>query len=150
MKCIVLFGAGKSATVLIDYLKQLATEKKWHVIVADSDLQTAKQKTGNHPLVKAVQLNIEKDQQRRELVQQANVVISLMPPHLHYLIALDCILFHKHLLTASYVDDNIKKLKDDIQHRNLLFLCEMGLDPGIVYRQKKALLLLLNRIVAGW
>ena len=131
MKCIVLFGAGKSATVLIDYLKQLATKKNWHVVVADSDLKTTQQKTGRHPLVKAVQLNIEKDQQRRELVQQAHVVISLMPPDLHYLIALDCILFHKHLLTASYIDDKIKKLKEDIEHRSLLFLCEMGLDPGI-------------------
>jgi len=45
MKCIVLFGAGKSATVLIDYLKQLANEKKWHVIVADTNLKTAKEKT---------------------------------------------------------------------------------------------------------
>ncbi|TKK66165.1 saccharopine dehydrogenase [Ilyomonas limi] len=131
MKCIVLFGAGKSATALIDYLKQLATEKKWHVIVADYDFKIAKEKTGNHPQVKAVKVNIENDQQRKELVQKAHVVISLMPPHLHHLIALDCILFHKHLLTASYVDEEIKKLQSDIRHRNLLFLCEMGLDPGI-------------------
>ncbi len=131
MKCIVLFGAGKSATVLIDYLKQLATEKSWSIIVADSNLKTVKQKTGRHPLVKPVQLNIEHEQQRKELIQQADVVISLMPPALHYLIALDCILFHKHLLTASYVDEQLQQLRDDIKHRNLLFLCEMGLDPGI-------------------
>ena len=131
MKCIVLFGAGKSATALIDYLKQLATKKQWHVIVADNNLKTAKEKTGNHSLVKAVGVNITNERQRKELVQKAHVVISLMPPDLHYLIALDCILFHKHLLTASYVDEKIKKLQDDIQHRNLLFLCEMGLDPGI-------------------
>src|ERR1700712_5479530 len=108
MKCIVLFGAGKSATVLIDYLKQLATEKKWHVVVADNNLKTAKEKTGNHAFVKAKEVNIVNDSQRRELIQQAHVVISLMPPDLHYLIALDCILFHKHLLTASYVDDKIR------------------------------------------
>jgi len=131
MKCIVLFGAGKSATVLIEYLKQLASEKKWHVIVADSNLKMVKEKTGSHPFVKAAEINVENDRQRKELVQSADIVISLMPPDLHYLIALDCILFHKHLLTASYVDDKIKKLKDDIKHRNLLFLCEMGLDPGI-------------------
>ncbi len=131
MKCIVLFGAGKSATLLIDYLKQLAQEKKWHVIVADSNLKITKEKTGIHPLVKAVEVNVENERQRKELIQKAHVVISLMPPDLHYLIALDCILFHKHLLTASYVDDKIKMLKDDIKHRGLLFLCEMGLDPGI-------------------
>src|SRR5438270_1930815 len=108
MKCIVLFGAGKSATVLIDYLKQLANEKKWHIIVADSNLKMAKEKTGSHPLVKAVEVNIQNEQQRKDLVQKAHVIISLMPPDLHYLIALDCILFHKHLLTASYLDDKVR------------------------------------------
>jgi saccharopine dehydrogenase-like NADP-dependent oxidoreductase len=34
-------------------------------------------------------------------------------------------------LTASYIDDNIKKLQKDINSKNLLFICEMGLDPGI-------------------
>ncbi len=131
MKCILLFGAGKSATALIDYLKHLATDNVLHVIVADNDIKTAKQKTGNHPLVKAVKTDINNDKSRKELVQQADIVISLLPPALHYLVALDCILFHKHLLTASYVDDKLRELEKDIKHRNLLFLCEMGLDPGI-------------------
>jgi len=55
----------------------------------------------------------------------------MMPPTLHYLIALDCITYKKHLLTASYIDEKIKALASSIQENNLLFLCEMGLDPGI-------------------
>ncbi|MEP7318973.1 MAG: saccharopine dehydrogenase C-terminal domain-containing protein [Panacibacter sp.] len=59
------------------------------------------------------------------------MVISMMPHSLHYLIALDCIEFGKHLLTASYVSDEIKQLEPAINSKKLLFLCEMGLDPGI-------------------
>jgi saccharopine dehydrogenase-like NADP-dependent oxidoreductase len=131
LKHIVLFGAGKSATVLIEYLKEIATENIWQVIVADSNLEAAQAKVGEHALAKAVSVNIENADERKELIAQADVVISLMPPHLHYLLALDCIELNKHLLTASYVDEKIKSLQPEIEKRNLLFLCEMGLDPGI-------------------
>jgi len=131
LKHIVLFGAGKSATVLIEYLKEIATENIWQVIVADNNLETAQAKVGEHALVKAVSVNIENADERKELIEQADVVISLMPPHLHYLLALDCLELNKHLLTASYVDEQIKSLQPEIEKRNLLFLCEMGLDPGI-------------------
>ncbi len=131
MKHIVLFGAGRSATVLIDYLKQTATEIVCKVTVADADLKTVEQKVGEHPLVKAAEVNIENENQRKELISQADVVISLMPPHLHYLVAIDCLQLGKHLLTASYVDEKIKALEQQIHEKNLFFLCEMGLDPGI-------------------
>jgi len=131
MKCILLIGAGKSATVLIDYLKKIATEHQWKVIIADSNLQAAQQKTGLHPFVKAKEVNITDEAQRKALIQEADVVISLMPPSLHNLVAVDCLLLGKHLLTASYVDEKIKQLATDIKEKNLLFLCEMGLDPGI-------------------
>ena len=42
---ILLFGAGKSATVLIDYLINEAELNNWQVIVADADLQLALMKT---------------------------------------------------------------------------------------------------------
>ncbi|WP_153797278.1 saccharopine dehydrogenase C-terminal domain-containing protein [Foetidibacter luteolus] len=131
MKSILVFGAGKSATVLIDYLKKTIEEQGWALVVADSNLQAAKEKTGNQPGAKAVEVNIGNEAERRALVQQADLVISLMPPVLHHLLAADCLQFNKHFLTASYVDENMQKLAAEIKQKNLLFLCEMGLDPGI-------------------
>ena len=131
LKHIVLFGAGKSATVLIDYLKNIATENIWKVTVADNNLEIVQSKVGEHDLVKPAQVNIENEQQRKALVEQADIVISMMPPNLHYLLALDCIELGKHLLTASYVSESINVLQEQIEKKGLLFLCEMGLDPGI-------------------
>jgi saccharopine dehydrogenase-like NADP-dependent oxidoreductase len=54
-----------------------------------------------------------------------------MPPHLHMLIAEACLQFNKNLLTASYIDEVTKKLSQQVKEKNLLFLYEMGLDPGI-------------------
>jgi saccharopine dehydrogenase-like NADP-dependent oxidoreductase len=131
MKQILLFGAGKSATVLIRYLKQLATEKQWRVTVADADVAIAAAKTGTHSLVTPVGVQVEDSTQRAALIREADLVISLLPAALHFLVATDCVQYGKHLLTASYIDEQIRQLAPEIQAKGLLFLCEMGLDPGI-------------------
>ncbi len=131
MKHILLFGAGKSATFLIEYLKELSTTFQYKVTVADANFENVKLKVGQHPFVKAASANAENKTERKTLIEQADVVISLLPPSLHYLVALDCIESGKHLLTASYTDEKILSLKSQIESKNLLFLCEMGLDPGI-------------------
>src|SRR4051812_3198832 len=126
MKHILLFGAGKSATVLIDYLKDLAIENQYHVTVADGNLANLHSKVGEYTLVKSKQTDVENDYQRQHLIKEADIVISLLPPSLHYLVALDCLEFEKHLLTASYVDEKISALKNEVTDKKLLFLCEMG------------------------
>jgi saccharopine dehydrogenase-like NADP-dependent oxidoreductase len=131
MNHILLFGAGKSATVLIGYLKKTATDKQWRVTVADVNLAAAQSKVGEHAFVKAAGISIDDEAERKTLIQSADVVISLLPPALHYFVALDCLAYGKHLLTASYVDDKIRQLETEIKKKEILFLCEMGLDPGI-------------------
>jgi saccharopine dehydrogenase-like NADP-dependent oxidoreductase len=131
MKNILLFGAGKSATCLIDYLLTNAPRQKWHVTVVDSDLMLIKSKTGKSYYVTPVAIDIRDQQARQALVEETDLVISLLPPSLHILVAKDCLQYRKHLLTASYTDPEVKKLQKDIQKAGLLFMYEMGLDPGI-------------------
>lgn len=131
MKTILLFGAGKSASVLIKYLIKESEINHWKFIVADASKELIEIKTGGSKFAEAIQLDITNDIAREKLIQRAHVVISMMPPALHFLIAKDCVEWRKHLLTASYLDHNMKSLRDEINHRKLLFLCEMGLDPGI-------------------
>lgn len=131
MKTIVLIGAGKSATVLIDYLIAEAKTNNWKFIIADSNREQILLKTKHSQFAEAVQLDVTNEKQRGDLIQRAHVVISMMPPALHFLVAKDCVEYRKHLLTASYLDDKMKSLMDEISNRKLLFICEMGLDPGI-------------------
>lgn len=131
MKKILLFGAGKSATVLIDYLLENAEEEFWQLILVDADLKSARSKIANSPHGVAVSFDIKNDEERKKYIGEADIVISMLPATLHYIIAQDCVQLNKHLLTASYVDDQIKNLGSKIENKGLLFLCEMGLDPGI-------------------
>jgi saccharopine dehydrogenase-like NADP-dependent oxidoreductase len=131
LKNILLFGAGKSASVLIEYLIENAAENNWHVTIVDADKKLIEQKTKKHPSSTAIEANITNDILRIELIKNTDLVISMMPPFLHIHIAKDCVQFSKHLLTASYADEQIKLLADEVKNKGIIFLCEMGLDPGI-------------------
>ena len=140
MKTILLLGAGKSATVLIEYLLANAATEGWQLVLVDADLQRAREKLKDHPLSIAVAFDIKQEPQRQTFIQEADVVISLLPPALHILVAQDCVTFGKNLLTASYVDDAMKALQPEIEKKGLLFLCEMGLDPGIDHMSAKKMI----------
>ncbi len=131
MKTILLFGAGKSATVLIDYLIDNAAAEKWAIVVVDADLQLAKSKIAGSAYANAVSFDINNMDERVQFIRSADIVISLLPPHLHIEVAKDCVKLQKNLLTASYVDESIKELQAEIEKNKLFFLYEMGLDPGI-------------------
>ncbi len=131
MPQILLFGAGKSATTLIRYLIDVAGTRGWQVVVAENNLELALSKIGSAACAHAVQLDVGNEAERDRLVSEADVVISLLPPTLHFLVATSCLRLRRHLLTASYVDDAIRALSKDAHDNGLLFLCEMGLDPGI-------------------
>jgi len=131
MKTILLFGAGKSATYLIDYLGRCSDENKWKLLVCDSDVSLAQAKTKIFSSAEAISFDVSNEEKRHQFVSKADIVISMLPPSLHFLVAKDCVAFSKNLLTASYIDEKIKTLKPEIEKKGLLFLGEMGLDPGI-------------------
>ncbi|HET7116500.1 MAG TPA: saccharopine dehydrogenase C-terminal domain-containing protein, partial [Hanamia sp.] len=131
MKTILLFGAGKSATCLIDYLGNCSDENNWKLLVCDSNLLLAQSKTKNFTSAEALSFDVSNEEKRHEYISKVDMVISMLPPGLHFLVAKDCVTFSKNLLTASYIDEKIKSLKNEIDKKGLIFLGEMGLDPGI-------------------
>jgi saccharopine dehydrogenase (NADP+, L-glutamate forming) len=137
---ILIIGAGKSATVLIQYLQQKAVENDWYILLADGDEVVAKNKWNNAPNGSALGIDIENDLDRQNLIQKADIVVSMMPAQLHFLVAKDCLQFGKPLFTASYVDDNMRSIAAEIESKQLLFLCEMGLDPGIDHMSAMAII----------
>jgi len=137
---ILIIGAGKSATVLIQYLQQKAVENDWYILLADGDEAIAKNKWNNAPNGTALGIDIQNDLDRQNLVQKADIVVSMMPAQLHFLVAKDCLQYGKPLFTASYVDDNMRSIAAAIEAKQLLFLCEMGLDPGIDHMSAMAII----------
>lgn len=131
MKTVLVFGAGKSATVLIEYLLKKAELHNWELLVVDADMALANAKLGDSLRGKAYSFDVLDAQQRTSFIEKSDLVISLLPPHLHIEVAKDCLLLGKNLLTASYINPEIRQLERQIKEKGVLFLYEMGLDPGI-------------------
>jgi saccharopine dehydrogenase-like NADP-dependent oxidoreductase len=131
MNQILIIGAGRSSSSLITYILEQAAKLGWYIIVADANLELAAEKVGNHPHGRAVWLDVTKSNDRKDLIGRVDVVVSLLPAHLHLEVAHDCIKLKKHLITASYVSHELYRLGDEARDRELIFMGEMGLDPGI-------------------
>lgn len=131
MRNILIIGAGRSASSLIKYLLEKSEQENLHLTIADLSLDLARQKTNHHKNATAIALNIADEDQRKSEIKKATIVISMLPAHLHIEVAKDCIIFKKHLVTASYINDAMQALDADAKANNLVFMNEIGLDPGI-------------------
>lgn len=132
MKQILVIGAGRSSTVLIDYLKKYTQQAPVRLTIADADLQLAKAKAGTESeKISAVAINILKAEALTEAVRQADLVISMVPARFHLLVAKACIAQQKNMLSASYVPAEIRELHEQAEKAGILILKECGLDPGL-------------------
>jgi saccharopine dehydrogenase-like NADP-dependent oxidoreductase len=131
MRNILVIGAGKSCASLISYLLQKSTTENLHITVADVYLEQALEKTKNHPNATAIALDIFNETARKEAIKNATIVISMLPAHLHLNVAKDCLAFEKNMVTASYISNEMKALNEEAIEKNLIFMNEIGLDPGI-------------------
>jgi saccharopine dehydrogenase-like NADP-dependent oxidoreductase len=148
MLTVLIAGAGKSSSHLIDYMLSNA-KQKWRVIIMDSNPEMIAEKLSGHPKGEAAVIDIKDEAARQALVKQSDIVLSLMPPDLHYLLAKDCIKYKKNLITSSYVSDEVKALHEDAKNAGVTFMCEMGLDPGIDHMSSNAIIHGVQRIAGA-
>ena len=129
MKKILLIGAGRSASTLINYLLDLCAERSWELTIADIDESVAQQK-GNG-VARGIGFDVHNEVQRDEEIAAVDLVISMLPASFHRIVALACVQHGKHLVTASYVTPEMAELDAEVKDKGLIFLNECGLDPGI-------------------
>ncbi len=131
MRKILIIGAGRSATSLIQYLIDKAVAEQLQLFIADLSLELAQQKTKNQAHTTALALDIFNAEDRAAAIQQVDLVISMLPAHLHIEVAKDCLAYKKHLVTASYISAAMQELDQEVKANKLIFMNEIGLDPGI-------------------
>ena len=131
MKNILMIGAGMSSKHLIDYLIDKAPTKGWFITVGDISPMTAQLRIGKSQNARAIWLDVTKAEDRQLAIMEADLVVSLLPAHLHLLISQDCSRRHKKLVTSSYVEREFFRLGDEARDASLIFLSEMVLAPGL-------------------
>ena len=131
MRKILVVGAGKSTSYLIDYFLKKAAQENLHLTIGDINPAAIALEIKNHKACSVIQLNVFEDQERQKAIEESDIVVSMLPARMHMLVAIDCITFEKHLVTASYVSEEIKTLDQQAKEKGLVFMNEIGLDPGI-------------------
>ncbi|WP_222981929.1 saccharopine dehydrogenase family protein [Flagellimonas meishanensis] len=130
-RTILVLGAGKSTSYLLDYLLKKSEEEKLLLTIGDLHPENIPTQFSSHPNCQVIALDILNDENRKRAIASASIVVSMLPPKLHIKIAEDCIHFKKHLVTASYVSNEIEALDKEAKKHGLVFMNEIGLDPGI-------------------
>jgi saccharopine dehydrogenase-like NADP-dependent oxidoreductase len=139
-KTVLVIGAGRSATYLIDYLLTHAATFDWQLIIADLSLELARKKAAGHPLASAQSLNLDDPAALQKAIRTADLVVSLAPADKHIHIAKVCLTEKKSLFTASYVSAEMQAMHTEVDNAGLLFFNELGCDPGIDHMSALALL----------
>jgi len=124
---VLVFGAGRSSWFFINYMAQYCQKHNILLTVVDQSVQHVAQ----WPSITALSIDIHDEVTRRSLVNDHDLVVSLLPVAFHTFVIQDCLALGKHFANASYASDELKQLNEAAKQAGLMFACEMGLDPGL-------------------
>ena len=66
-----------------------------------------------------------------QILKAGDIVVSQLPANQHVDIAKLCLIKKCHFATSSYISPDMQSLDSDAKKNNLVFVNEVGLDPGI-------------------
>ncbi|MBN4070809.1 saccharopine dehydrogenase NADP-binding domain-containing protein, partial [Olleya sp. AH-315-F22] len=131
MRKILVIGSGKSSSYLIKYFLDKSESENLYITIGDINLENANKLIGNHKNAKAIHLDVFDKNSRVEAVKNADIIVSMLPARFHIEVAKDCITYNKNIVTASYVSPEMQALNNDAVDKGLIFMNEIGVDPGI-------------------
>ncbi|GLB51412.1 saccharopine dehydrogenase [Neptunitalea chrysea] len=131
MRSIVVFGAGKSTAFLFDYFLNIAAKEALEITIVDKCFHAVSPEIKESTFFKLKTVDINNKEEVAKLIEYSSIVVSMLPAFLHIKIAKLCLTFKKNLVTASYISEEMKKMHMEVKGSGLIFLNEVGLDPGI-------------------
>ena len=131
MRKILVIGSGKSSSYLIKYFLEHSKSENLSITIGDINLENAKKRIDKHPHANAIHLDIFDASSRQTAIRNADIIVSMLPARFHIEVAKDCVAFGKNMVTASYVSKEMENLNDRVKSKGLIFMNEIGVDPGI-------------------
>jgi saccharopine dehydrogenase-like NADP-dependent oxidoreductase len=142
MKQVLVLGAGLVARPLVRYLLD---EPEFQVTVATRTVSKAEKLIDRHPRGVAMSIDVQDEAALRAAIGPADIVISLVPWIHHMKVANLCVELGRNMVTTSYVKPEMQALDEAVREKGLIFLNEIGVDPGIDHM---AAMSVINRVKA--
>jgi len=130
MQTVLILGAGLSSTSLIKYFLD-HSKNQWTVRVGDKILENAIEGINGHSSGEAFRFDVYDTEQCRKEIEQASIVISMLPARMHHLVAECCVELATNMVTASYLSTAIRELDAKARKKDIVLMNECGVDPGI-------------------
>ena len=131
MKQIGILGAGRSAGYLVEYLGEYCARVGRELYVYDLDFHRLQHSFTVNDKTHLVVADLSDTQVVSDILKNLDVVVSVLPPPMHLPVANLCLEQGCHLFTASYTSEGMLALDAQAKEKGLLFMNELGLDPGI-------------------
>ena len=102
-------------------------KKRFEIIVWNRTVEKAKKLLGDltNNIYKFDFNELEKQ------TKSGDILISMLPASYHIDIANLCLKKNANFVSSSYISEDLEKLNDTVKRKSLVFLNEVGLDPGI-------------------
>jgi saccharopine dehydrogenase (NADP+, L-glutamate forming) len=127
MNKVLILGAGLVVKPMVEYL----LENKFIVVIASRKKDRAEAMLKGHPNGFHVQWSMEESDKLEQIINESGITVSLLPYKFHTEVAKACLKHHKSLVTTSYVQPEMYAMDPEVKSAGLIFLNEIGLDPGI-------------------
>jgi saccharopine dehydrogenase (NADP+, L-glutamate forming) len=127
MKKVLILGAGLVVKPMVEYL----LNNNIGVMIASPMKDRADEMIRGNPLGSSIDWSMDDPGMLEKLVSEYDITVSLLPYVFHSDVAKICLRYGKSLVTTSYIQPGIKELDESARDAGLIFLNEIGLDPGI-------------------
>jgi len=129
MKRILVLGTGYVVKPLVDYFMD---ECKYGVFVASRDTDRSGQIIAGRPNGKRALWSAKPPYDELDrMVKGMDLVVSMIPPSLHPVVARACINNRVSMVTTSYIGPEMRALDDAAKEAGIVILNEIGEDPGL-------------------
>jgi saccharopine dehydrogenase-like NADP-dependent oxidoreductase len=129
MKRVLVLGTGYVVKPLVDYF---IDKCKYEVLVASRDNNHAGLIIAGRALGTRVLWNATPPyDELNSMVERVDLVVSMIPPKMHVIVAKACIKHGKNMVTTSYISPEMMALDKEVKNAGIAILNEIGEDPGI-------------------
>jgi saccharopine dehydrogenase-like NADP-dependent oxidoreductase len=129
MKRVLVLGTGYVVKPMVDYF---IDKCKYNVLVASRDNNHSGLIIAGRTLGKRVLWNAKPPyEELNNMVKNVDLVVSMIPPSMHVIVAKACLKHGINMVTTSYVSPEMKALDEEAKKAGIIILNEIGEDPGM-------------------
>src|SRR5664279_5423177 len=127
MKKVLILGAGLVVKPMVEYL----LKNNIGLMIASPMKDRADDMINGNPLGSSLDWSMDDPAMLEKIVEEHDITVSLLPYKYHSAVANVCLRHGKSLVTTSYIQPGMIDLDESAKKAGVLFLNEIGLDPGI-------------------